>query len=44
LVQVTKENRRFATVATDKLLAFFSDWYFPALKSNDDEWLDTAAN
>ena len=40
LVQVTRENGRFAIVATDKLLAFLSDHYFPALRSNKDEWLE----
>jgi hypothetical protein len=45
LVQVTRAaDGRFAIAATDKLLTFLSDRYFPAaLKSNDDEWLETAA-
>jgi len=43
LVQVTRADGGFVIAATDKLRAFFSDCYFPALASNKDEWLDDAA-
>ena len=34
---------RFTIVATEKLVAFFSDRYLPACKSNDPKFLDAAA-
>jgi hypothetical protein len=33
----------FEIVATEKLLAFLRDRYFPALESTDDKWLEAAA-
>ena len=43
LVQVTWVVNHFEIVATENLLVFFKDYYFPKLTSTDDKWLEAAA-